>query len=478
MYLLSVSPDGSQLLVEDQRASAFHQGPLWSLPVLGGAPRRLGDTVADEATWSPDGRMIAYASGSDLFLAKSDGTESHKLVTVAGLAFAPAWSPDGTKLRLSVQDTKAGVGGVHSLWEISVRGTNLHRLLAGWHDPPNECCGRWTPNGKYFIFQSEGQMWALAEETHFLQSPSGKPVQLTSSPLSLSDPLPSRDGTKLFVVGRTFRGALVRYDRKSRQFAPFLSGISAEYVSFSKDGQWLAYVTYPEGVLWRSRPDGSERLQLSFPPLQAALPRWSPDGKQIAFYGATPGNPEKIYTVSPEGGSARQPVPHDPAHQLVPNWSPDGGKIIFGGSPYSGDSAIYVLDLGNQRVTMLPGSHGLFSPRWSPDGRYVVAMTVDALGLVLFDFQSQKWSELVKASVRFPNWSADGRYIYFLHHPDNPAILRLRLSDRKVERVADLKNFPITGYLGLWLGLAPGDSPLLLRDAGSHDIYALDWEAP
>jgi len=45
-----------------------------------------------------------------------------------------------------------------------------------------------------------------------------------------------------------------------------------------------------------------------------------------------------------------------------------------------------------------------------------------------------------------------------------------------VERVVDLTNLPITGYYGIWLGLAPDDSPLLLRDAGSQDIYALDWE--
>ena len=45
-----------------------------------------------------------------------------------------------------------------------------------------------------------------------------------------------------------------------------------------------------------------------------------------------------------------------------------------------------------------------------------------------------------------------------------------------VERVADLKGLSITGYYGIWLGLAPDDSPLLLRDAGSQDIYALDWE--
>ena len=472
MSLLSVSPDGSELLVADQPGTTS-AGPLWSLPVLGGSPRRLGDIVGSGAAWSPDGKALAFANGSDLFLAKSDGTESHKLVSVAGLAVAMVWSSDGSALRLTVQDLQTSV---LSLWEVSAQGTNLRPLLAGWHNPPNECCGQWTADGRYFVFWSQGQVWALPEQRAFLGKPSGTPVQLTSSPLSLSSPLPSKDGKKLFVVGRTFRGGLVRYDSKAGQFVPFLSGISAGDVAFSKDGQWIAYVTYPEGTLWRSKADGSERVQLSYPPLYPILPRWSPDGKQIVFYSSTPGKPEKIYTVSPEGGSAQQMIPNDPKPQIDASWSPDGGKILFSGASARPDSDIRVFDLSNHQVSTLPGSHGLFSPRWSPDGRYIVAMPVNSLSVVLFDFQTQKWTELIKGSTAFPNWSGDGKYIYFLHWPDNPAVLRLRLSDPKVERVVDLTNLPITGYYGIWLGLAPDDSPLLLRDAGSQDIYALDWE--
>jgi len=475
MQPLSVSADGSELLALDVQGTAVI-GPLWSLPVLGGSPRRLGDIVGGDGAWSPDGRTLVYANGSGVFLGKSDGTESNKLVSVAGLAFAPAWSPDGSELRLSVYIK----GGGQSLWEVAARGTNLHPLLAGWHNPPDECCGKWTADGRYFVFQSQGQIWVLPEKGGILRKPSRAPIQLTSSPLSLSTPLPSKDGKKLFVVGRTSRGELVRYDSKVGRFLPFLSGVSAEHVSFSKDGQWVAYVSYPQGDLWRSRLDGSERIRLSYPPLEPVfMPRWSPDGKQIVFFSSTSAmNPAKIYMVSPEGGSARQLMPHDPEDQVDPNWSPDGGKIVFSAAAGNADSAIRVLDLSNHQVSTLPGSHGFFSPRWSPDGRYIVAMPVDSLSSVLFDFQTGKWSELLNGGAAFPNWSADGRYVYFLHWPDNPAVLRVRVSDRKVERVADLENLPINGTWNAWLGLAPDGSPLVLRDNGSQDIYALDWQAP
>jgi Tol biopolymer transport system component/tRNA A-37 threonylcarbamoyl transferase component Bud32 len=470
---LSVSPDGSELLVSDWQE--IGKGPLWSFPVLGGSPRRLGDTAGSQGAWSPDGKRLAYASGSDLFLAKSDGSEPHKLASLAGVVSAPEWSPEGSKLRLTVQDFKTGA---RSLWEVSAQGSNLHPLFAGWHDPPDECCGTWTQDGRYFVFQSQGQIWVLAEKPDFLRKPSRAPIQLTSSPLSLSTPLPSKDGKKLFVVGQTNRGELVRYDSKAGQFVPFLSGISAEYVAFSKGGQWITYVTYPEGALWRSKPDGRERLQLTYPPLYPVLPRWSPDSKQIVFHDSAPGKRQKIYTVSFEGESAQQLLPEDPKPQLDPDWSPHGGKIVFAGAWGETDSAVRVLDLGTHQVSTLPGSQGLFSPRWSPGGRYIAAQPINSSGLVLFDFQAEKWSEVLKGrGFAFLNWSADGRYVYFFHGPDNPAVLRLRISDRKVERVADLKDLPITGYYGFWLGLAPDDSPLLLRDTGSQDIYALDWES-
>jgi len=84
-------------------------------------------------------------------------------------------------------------------------------------------------------------------------------------------------------MGRHSRGELVRYNSKDSQFEPFLSGMSGEHVVLSKDGQLVAYVAYPEGTLWRSRPDGSERVQLTYSPLYAVHPRWSPNGKQIVF---------------------------------------------------------------------------------------------------------------------------------------------------------------------------------------------------
>ena len=474
MAAVNISPDGSHLLVKETQG-VVDNGPLWSLPVLGGSPRRLGDTRGQSAAWSRDGNSLTYASGGDLFVARSDGTESHRLISVKGEILSLQWSPEGDRLRFYILASERA--GPSSLWEVSTQGANLHPLLPGWHDPPDECCGRWTADGKYFVFMSEDQIWALPEKVGFVRPSPDQPIPLTSSPLSLATPIPSRDGKKLFVTGLARRGELVRYDSETGQFAPFLSGLSAEHVAFSKDAQWIAYVMFPEGTLWRSKPDGSGRLRLTEPPMQAMLPRWSPDGKAIVFVNYS-GPAPMVWQVSSDGGTPRQLMSEDHEPKIDPNWSPDGDRIVFGGVLGDVNSSIRVYDVRSREITTLPGSQGLYGPRWSPNGRYIVATPVIPTSLVLFDFQTQKWSELVKGAHAYQAWSRDGQWVYFLRFPKNPAVFRVRPSDGREERVADLTNFKGTGNLGPWLGLAPDDSPLLLRDTGTQDIYALDWRAP
>ena len=476
MVPVDLSADSSELLVVDGQG-APPKGPLWSLPILGGSPRRLADAVGESAAWSPDGKSLVYTSLGEVFLAKADGTQSRKLLGVKGDILNVVWAPDGGHLRFDSSET-AGTVGRQLVWEASADGTGLHRLLEGWREPPDECCGRWTADGKYFVFQSGGQIWALPKTPGFLHSESS-PILLTSSPLTLSSPLPSKNGKKLFMIGQTYRGELTRYDSKSGQFAPFLGGISAEYVAFSQDGRWVSYVSYREGTLWRSKLDGSERLQLTYPPMYPVLPRWSPDGKEIVFFefALSGDKPARIYEVSPDGGSPRQLLPDDHGQQLDPNWSPDGSKIIFAGESNDPTSAIHILEVTSRKISDLPGSQGLYSPRWSPDGRYISAFSADSKTLLLFDFQTQKWTDLATGSLSWLNWSHDGQYVYVLDFMGKNAVVKIRVSDHKIGQVVDLNNFVTTGRYGGCLALTPDDSLLLLRDTGSQDVYSVDWQA-
>src|SRR5216683_4713241 len=172
---------------------------------------------------------------------------------------------------------------------------------------------------------SEGIFGHCGNLGGFFDRRSLAPFQLTTGPMSLDSPVPGVDGKRLFAHGLLSRGQLVRYETRSHQFVQFLSGISAGELDFSRDGKWVTYVSYPDYALWRSRVDGSDPLQLTFPPMSADLPRWSPDGTQIAFVDSELGKPLKIFLLSAQGGTPQELLP-ETHNQVDPVWSPDGKR--------------------------------------------------------------------------------------------------------------------------------------------------------
>ena len=197
---------------------------------------------------------------------------------------------------------------------------------------------------------------------------------------------------------------------------------------------------------------------------------------------AEPGKSWQIYVVPAEGGTSRMISPEDRNHG-DPSWSPDGLSLAFGTMPFAEPDktgGIFILDLKTNRLSKVVGSERMFSPRWSPDGRYINAQTSDVLKQTLFDFKTQKWQELTSGlNIGYPNWSRDGRYVYYdAGTGEHAGFYRVRISDHKLERIVSLKDIRRTGFPYLWAGLAPDDSPLLLRDTGTQEIYALDVDLP
>jgi len=480
-----ISPSGSALVVGSFEGTG-NTLEMWSLPLPSGPPRRIVDLRADSVAWSPDGNRVVFSTGPDIYVAKSDFSEPRKLATADNLVYGLRFSPGGGRLRFAVVDPR---NASSSIWEIAQNGNGLRPLLPGWNSDPRECCGNWTPEGKYFLFQSlrggRNSIWVLDEKPTSL-SGIAKPVQLTNGPLDFASPLVSKDGKRIFAIGSQPRCELVRYDGKSG-FAPYLDGGSVSDLAFSADGKWVAYVSVPESQLWRSRVDGSERLQLTSEGMQAGLPKWSPDGKQIVFMGTNQKTDWLAYLISSDGTGLRELIPGTSAG-YDPGWSPDGKSIVLtlngagdpSPQPHPEGPGIASYDLETRKISPLPGARQLFSPRWSPDGRYIAAVTDDSLKLMLFDRVNQQWQELVSLPIGYPSWSHDGQYLYFdTTLTDDAAFFRVRVSDHKLERLVSLKGLRrYSGQFGPWTSLAPDDSPLLVRDTSSQEIYALDWQAP
>ena len=480
--LHDVSPDGSSLLI-----TSF-DGSLWSFQVPGGAIRNLTHDSVLSASWSVDGKLAIYSTADkrDIKLARSDGTGAQMLVPAKALGEPTdiegfAWSPDGKTIRL-IKNNK--------LWEMSSDGSGIHPLLSNWHAPSDVCCGHWSPDGRFFVFQvsdhipgttfnfvSPSQLWVLDERRGVFRQTPTEPTQLTSGPIRWVSPIFSKDGKKVFARGVIQRGELVRFDAQSHQFLPFLGGISAEYVSFSADGKFMAYVTYPEGILWSANLDGSSPVQLTNPPLYPINPRWSPDGNQI-LYGVTDANGNgKAYLVPSRGGTPQLLVPDDKGQQADPNWSPDGRKVVFtSGGPYDPKGELRILDLASHQFTVVPGSAGVWSPRWSPDGRFIAGLEAGNWDLKVFDFETRQWSLRQKGQAGWLAFSRNSQFIYFTGGGADQAVLRVRASGGNAERVVDLKGFRYAGSNVGWMGLDPTDAPMRLRDIGSDDIYALTLE--
>jgi Tol biopolymer transport system component/predicted Ser/Thr protein kinase len=484
MMIDDISSDHSQLLVGSQEPTGTRETPIWAVPLPAGSPRRMSDMLASFGAWSRDGRQMVFIKSSSLHLANADGTAPHLLVSVPGSPFEARFSPDGSRIRFSIQSQ----ANTRSLWEIRADGSNLHQLLAGWHTPPNECCGRWTEDGRYYVFESgTGQgnnIFALAESSNIFRKTSHTPVQLTSGPVLYSSPVPDISGKKLFVQGTQQRGELVRYDPAAKQFVPFLGGISATDLAFSRDGTWVTYSSVPDYKLWRSRVNGSERLQLTYGNAADSLPVWSPDGTQIAYVSAEFGKPSKILLVSAQGGSPQELLPEN-VGEVDATWSPDGTQLAFGrvSAMNTGIKDIQLVDMKTRQASTIPGSTGLFSPRWSPDGRYLLAISVEgSKKLMLYDFRAQKWSDWLTSAnnVNYPHWSADSRYVYYDDFATvNSKWRRVKLGDSHAEDLFSLSA--LRRYLGIWgswSGVAPDGSALFVRDVSSQEIYALDVDLP
>jgi eukaryotic-like serine/threonine-protein kinase len=460
--LVALAHDGSALLALVGGVNV-PQKPLWSIPLPTGEPRHLGSFLAQDVDYFSDGRIL-FANGHDLFVADKDGSNPHKLASLPGdFVENIEVSPDGRRITFMLS--------VHDVWklhEVAADGTGLREITnVGQH----ACCFDWSPDARYLIYLSENSgttdIWALPMQKGIFRHP-GVPVRLTTGTTSYNTSLPGRDGKHIFAVAKKDRGELVHYDMKSHQFQPFLSGISAVHPTFSKDGKWVAYVSYSDDTLWRSRSDGSERMQLTYSPMPVYAPYISPDGTRVAF-----SSNYQVFLIDMNGGQPQRIIEKG-AFAL---WSPDGTILVV-----NTNDGLQTIDLRTQKTSLVPG--GRVGDQYMVGANWVtqdmlVAATQDTKKFLTFDFKTQKWTDLVAGT--FVNWavSPDGKYLYYSTGGVEPKVERLRFADRQVETITSLKDFrqAVSGSM-TDIQVAPDGSPVLTRDVGHDEIYSLNVRWP
>ncbi len=305
---------------------------------------------------------------------------------------------------------------------------------------------------------------------------------LTTGPISFGNVSPAGDNKNIWAIGVQPAGEAVKYDADKKTFVPLLAGVSATDLDFSPDGKWVAYVAIPEGTLWRCRANGTDRLELRSAPERAALPHWSPDGKKIAYVSVQPGQPWKISIIPADGGTAQNILPENRS-QIDANWSRDGNRIMLGYVYGVEGQNIRIVDVNTHKAETVPDSEGLFSPRWSPDGRYIAALSLDFTTVKLFDFESHKWSSWLTepaGAVSYPVWSADSKYLYFDDLvTDEESIRRVKVGESQAEPVFVLQGIErYPGPFGLWAGQAADGSWMFVRDRSTQEVYRLTVDLP
>jgi eukaryotic-like serine/threonine-protein kinase len=490
--ILDLSPDRSEFLVEPFTSTDWDM-EFWMLPVVGGSPRRLSDLHGDDGAFSPDGQKIAYTKVGGIYICSRNGNDARQIVSLPAVSSGLAWSPDGGALRFTQEDPKLVNS---SLWEVSADGSNLHVLLPDWKQGSRECCGQWSHDGRYFFFVSYqgepaagglGSVWVLREKGRFpFLSKASAPVRLSAAPVTFSSLRLSADGQRLFAAGAAYEHwELVRPSPDKRLFVPMLKASDVHGASLSPKGDWLA-VILPGWTLWRTRPDGTERTQLTTQ-FQGAVdkPSWSPDGTKIVFQGRKEGQPSNIYVVSAEGGPSQELLPSDRTRE-APNWSPDGESVVyctprFNKEGPAEDSGIFVLNLKTRKPVRVPESEGMVDPRMFAGGRYLGALSEDLTQVMLFDFQTHEWKEIAHGkSLIHLERSADAKYVYFqaIFEKGEP-VYRIHAGDWKVERVMSFESLLETEVARCrFIGVLQDGSPMVLAIRGGYDIYALDLDLP
>ena len=483
MALLDISPDGAEmLLLKYQLSDENGRGSIWSAPVMGGSPRLLHDALTRTAHWSPDGRSIVYADLNTLSISDRDGSNFHKIWDAPGRVESPFFSPDGRLIRTIVNDPESNALGTKPsaarIWELNADGTAPHQLDLDWPREAEQRYGRWTADGQHFVFlsgrEAVNNLYEVLPPRWFEFWKKPTVAKISSGQLEVQSYTPSRGKAGLFFLGKIRQGVMHVFDPQQKRFVPFLGGLAASAFAISPDRQWMVYADYPRHFLWRSRLDGSEKLQLTHS--YGWIPAWSPDSRKIAF-----SNWDQLFMVSVDGGAIEALTP-GAENEVAPNWSPDGKSIYFNDYPLPNTpKRIKMLDVATKKISVMPGSEGYYVPMWSPDGKHMVAVGQNPSRLVLYSADSGTWKDLVKFDAQWGYyvWANDSRTVYVTMFSGvrSPAgLYRLSIADGKWELVTRVEDIRLSsdGTEGVPSITADG-RVAVMSDTSAVQIYSGQW---
>jgi serine/threonine protein kinase/Tol biopolymer transport system component len=472
-FLLDISADASQALgLKVDGEDTLGRGTLWTTAMLGGTPRKVSDHLANGARWSPDGRSLVFFDRRTLYRVGVDGENLTKVWEAPRDVGDLALSPDGRQLSVTVGSPPETA----RLWRLSADGQHAQPLRFDWPADVDQDSGQWTPDGRHFLFSSnrEGRtnVYELVAPHWFEFWKKPAAVRITGNEISVLASAPSRDSRGLFALSRMDQGTMRAYDPKLKKLAPLLEDVSMLGFVISPDREWMAYTEYPSRNLWKSRLDGSEKLQLTNS--YAVMEQWSPDGKWLVY-----SDWKHLFLVSSEGG-APQKLPPDGRTPIAPTWSSDGKTIAFSYFPLPETSLkIEVIDLASRNISVMPRSEGYYYPSWSPDGKYLVAMAQNPARMALYSTATKTWKDLhsFPEGWNFWSWATDSKALYttlFLGKASD-GVYRMTIPQGGWEKLCGVEGINSAAGTESFVSLTREGQPAVMSLTGAAQIYSLHW---
>ena len=458
-----------------------NQPGIYLVSSLGGPERKLRETGCNGMSFFPNDQLVFSeranaGSPYKLFLMALDDPQPHQLTSPPADTigdFFPACSPDGK----TVAFVRLVGEGNADLYLVSASGGGDRRLT---FDKTYIFGVAWTADSKVLVFSTHrggGQaLW-------FVPTVGGVPKRLPLGGPTATEPAISRQGNRLTYTQGDIHPNLWSIDiagsiaGNRTQAKPFLS--SATYNNaprFSPNGKKVAFASRRSGEMeiWTcDAPDCAEPQQLTVLKSLSGTPRWSPDGKSISFESRPEGH-SQIFVVNAEGGRPH-PITEGTAEDKVSSWSSDG-KLIYFASNRSGESEIWKIPRDGGRASQVT-YHGGFASWESSDGRFLYYVKEDQPGIwrmsasgrgenkVLAEFPSGRWGD----------WALVDRGIYYADESGaRPAIKFLNFADQKVSKIAEVESLPPFGDPGFTV--SPDEKQLVFSqiDRSAVDLMLVE----
>jgi tricorn protease len=386
--VLGWSPDSRFVLFSSNRGEDF-MPLLYLVSIDGGMPQKVGTDMGVQASFSPDGKRLAYnpkaqvywrkyyrgAYQSDIVIMDVASKRFNQVTDFEGLDSWPMWGNDGSIYFVSDREGN----GLTNIWRVSDDGGKADRITSFKSGDV-----RWpsiSGDGRVIVFEHDFGIWKL--------DVASKRV----SPIKLNIDAETQENSTETVA---FNSQADDFD-----LAP-----SSRRIAFSIHGE-----------IFTAPVEEGDVRQITDGPARDRNVSYSPDGKTLAYVSDRSGR-EEIYVASTDGAGEPTKITDLDTLKFNYNWSPDSKEIVFTAS----DDKLRKLNVATKQVTELDSSRygGFGNPVWSPDGKWIAYSKPDESRTSDIFLIAASGEEKAPHKVTFdsnndanPVFAPDGRKLFF-----------------------------------------------------------------